>query len=102
MEEGNEMPAYAVFIRERVRDESALEEYRKFAKAAFAGHPVKFLATTGRTETLEGPTVDKVLLLEFPTIDDLRAWYFSPAYREASKLRHQGGDYRVIFLEGNE
>jgi|HubBroStandDraft_6_1064221.scaffolds.fasta_scaffold963472_2 uncharacterized protein (DUF1330 family) len=96
------MPAYAVFIRERVRDESALEDYRKLAKAAFAGHPVKFLATTGSSETVEGAEADKVLLLEFPTIDDLRAWYFSPAYREASKLRHQGGDYRVLFLEGND
>jgi uncharacterized protein (DUF1330 family) len=51
---------------------------------------------------VEGAAADKVLLLEFPTIDDLRAWYFSPAYREASKLRHQGGDYRVLFLEGND
>jgi uncharacterized protein (DUF1330 family) len=96
------MPAYAVFIRERVRDASAIDEYKKLAKASFAGHPVKFIATAGKHETLEGPTAENVLLLEFPTIDALRAWYFSPAYREASKLRHHGGDYRVLFLEGND
>jgi uncharacterized protein (DUF1330 family) len=96
------MPAYAIFIRERVRDADAIDAYKKLAKAAFAGHPVKFLATAGKHETLEGPTAENVLLLEFPTLADAKAWYFSPAYREASKLRHQGGDYRVLFLESND
>ena len=96
------MPAYAIFIRERVRDADAIDAYKKLAKAAFAGHPVKFLATSGKHETLEGPTAENVLLLEFPTLADAKAWYFSPAYREASKLRHQGGDYRVLFLESND
>ncbi|MGA8036997.1 MAG: DUF1330 domain-containing protein [Candidatus Acidiferrales bacterium] len=96
------MSAYAIFIRERVRDADAIDAYKKLAKASFAGQPVKFLATAGKHETLEGPTAENVLLLEFPTLADAKAWYFSPAYRDASKLRHQGGDYRVLFLESND
>jgi uncharacterized protein (DUF1330 family) len=42
---------------------------------------------------LEGPTVEGVAILEFASVEEAKAWYFSPAYQEASRHRYLGGDY---------
>lgn len=94
------MPAYIVFIRDKTRDAGEIAAYKKLARPSFEGHPVQHLALGGRHEVLEGPAAEAALLLEFPTFEDAKAWYHSSAYQEASKLRHQGGDYRVIVFEG--
>jgi uncharacterized protein (DUF1330 family) len=94
------MPAYVIFIRDKTRDAAEISAYKKLAGPSFEGHAVHRLALGGRHEVLEGPAAEAALLLEFPTFEDAKAWYQSPAYQEASKLRHQGGDYRVIVFEG--
>ncbi len=94
------MPAYIIFIREKTRDAAEIAAYKKLAAPSFEGFPVRRLALGGNHEILEGPEAEAALLLEFPTMEDARAWYESPAYQEASKHRHQGGDYRVILFEG--
>jgi uncharacterized protein (DUF1330 family) len=43
------------------------------------GHPIKILAAYGRHVTLEGPEVEGVVVAEFPSIEDVRAWYDSHA-----------------------
>jgi len=32
---------------------------------------------------------------------EAKAWYESPAYREARELRFRGADYRVFLLQGD-
>jgi hypothetical protein len=38
--------------------------------------------------------------LQFPAFEDAKAWYESPAYREACKHRFAGADYRAMIVEG--
>ncbi len=57
-------------------------------------------AANGACETLEDPAAEGVVLLEFPDMAAARAWYESPAYREAREHRFRGGDYRFILFEG--
>ncbi|HBO44640.1 MAG TPA: DUF1330 domain-containing protein [Planctomycetaceae bacterium] len=94
------MAAYAIFIRESTRDASELDAYSQRAGGTLAGHPVSVLAAYGRHEVLEGPEVEGVVILEFPTIDEAKAWYDSPAYREAREHRFKGADYRAVIVEG--
>jgi uncharacterized protein (DUF1330 family) len=61
------MTAYAVFICESTRDSAEMEEYSQMAQDTLAGHPVKVLAAYGRQEVLEGPEVEGVVILEFPS-----------------------------------
>lgn len=44
--------------------------------------------------------VEGVVILEFPTFDEAKAWYDSPAYREVRENRFRGADYRAVIVEG--
>jgi uncharacterized protein (DUF1330 family) len=94
------MPAYAVFIREKTRNAAKLDEYKKLAPASFQKHPVTFLALHGRSEVLEGPQSEEIIILEFPTYEAAQTWYHSAEYQAACEHRFQGGDYRCILTEG--
>jgi len=94
------MTAYIVFTRERTRDEAQLDQYKKLAPASFRQHPATFLAIHGRHEVLEGPALEEIIILEFPTYEEAKSWYHSPEYQAACEHRFQGGDYRCIITEG--
>ena len=94
------MAAYIVFVREGVRDQSELEVYAKKAPSAMVGHRATALAVYGRHEVLEGPPVEGVVILEFPSFEEAKAWYDSPAYCEARQHRFKGADYRAVIVQG--
>ncbi len=93
------MSAYIVFIREREHDAAALGEYAKMAQDSLAGKEFKILSYYGATETLEGPEAKGAVVIEFPSAEAARSWYFSEAYKNARKKRFQGADYRTILIE---
>jgi uncharacterized protein (DUF1330 family) len=94
------MTVYFVFARTHVRNKVELDEYVKNAGATFASHPVKWLARGGQLEVKEGPTLESAVILEFPTMQDAKAWYESPEYQEVAKHRFLGADYSVFLVEG--
>ena len=94
------MPAYIVFTRLRTRNQAELDTYRKSVGASLAGHKLKALANYSPYEVLEGPAVEGVVILEFPTRAEAKAWYSSPAYQDAVKHRFLGADYSAIIVEG--
>ena len=94
------MPAYVVFIREKTLDRSELEAYWSRASATMEGHPIKVLAAYGRHVPLEGPEVEGIVVAECPSVEEARAWYDSPAYREVAEHRFRGAVYRGLIVEG--
>ena len=94
------MAAYIVFTRESTRDASELATYSQKVGPTLTGYPVTVLAAYGRQEVLEGPEVEGVVILEFPSFDEAKAWYDSPAYREVRAHRFRGSDYRAVIVEG--
>jgi len=94
------MAAYAVFIRERTHDPAELETYSQKVGGTLTGHPVTVLAAYGDHEVLEGPEIEGVVILEFPSLAAAKAWYDSPAYREVREHRFRGSDYRAVIVEG--
>ena len=99
------MPAYMIFMREApVRDQAAMELYsasnRRQAGSFVATYGLKPLAVYGALEAFEGEAPDGVIILEFPTTDDARAWYNSPEYQAAVEHRKRGADYRAMLVEG--
>lgn len=94
------MATYGLFIRESTIDPAELEKYTPKAMASLAGHPIKVLAAYGRQEVVEGPDMEGVVLVEFPSFAEAKAWYDSPAYREAREHRFKGAAYRAVFFEG--
>ena len=94
------MATYIVFTRESTRDAAELATYSEQVGGALEGHPVAVLAAYGRHEVLEGPDVEGVVILEFPSFDEAKAWYDSPAYRAVREHRFRGADYRAVIIEG--
>jgi len=94
------MATYIVFMRESTREAAELGTYSEKVGATLGGHPVTVLAAYGRQEVLEGPEVEGVVILEFPSFEAAKAWYDSPAYREVREHRFRGADYRAVIVEG--
>jgi uncharacterized protein (DUF1330 family) len=92
--------AYVIFIKERTRNQQEVDLYRDMAPAGLAGHPITFRVAHGRKEVVEGPDCEDMMMLEFPTFEEAKAWYNSPAYQAASEHRFKGADYRAIIIEG--
>ena len=94
------MAAFIVFSREKTRDKAELDAYGVLAGKSMAGHAAIPRAIYGLHETLEGAATEGVVILEFATFDEAKAWYSSPAYTEARAQRLKGADYRVMIVEG--
>src|SRR5271169_1668664 len=98
--ESDSMPAYVVITKTRTRNRSELDLYAKQAPAFMAGHPATYLARFGACEVKEGAAVEGVAIIQFPTFEEAKTWYESPAYQEASQHRFRGGDYNIVIVEG--
>lgn len=99
------MPAYIIVFRETpVRDQDRIDEYSRRNRESAADFQEQFgirpLVVYGRSEAPEGANPDGVVLMQFPTIADAKAWYESPAYQEALAFRKDAADWRVVIVEG--
>jgi uncharacterized protein (DUF1330 family) len=95
------MAAYAIG-RLEMRNPSWVQEYGPKTAALVAKHGGKYLVRGGAMERLEGegklPSV--IVVLEFPTMAQARAWYNDPEYAPLIKLRQSGSDLDFILVEG--
>ena len=77
-----------------------MELYGKKTRENPIDPKLKVLSVYGATEALEGNAPDGIVMLEFPTMQDAKAWYNSPGYQAATQHRKQGADYRVFIVQG--
>ncbi|TPM24594.1 DUF1330 domain-containing protein [Mesorhizobium sp. B2-3-5] len=94
------MTVYAVFARDEMTNQAEFDTYSEMVPDANVGHPLKPLAVYGQHVTLEGPSIEGAVILEFPTMEAATAWYNSPAYQTAVKHRHAAAKYRAFLVEG--
>ena len=81
------MPAY-VIADVSVSDPERYKSYAALSPAAVAAAGGRFLVRGGRAETLEGDWAPgRVVVAEFVDLAAARAFYDSPAYREARAQR---------------
>ena len=95
------MPAY-LYATLEVSDPLAYEEYRSQAPAVIAAHGGRYLVRGGATEVLEGDVQPlRQVILEFPDMAQLKAFYHSPAYQALVAVRQgatRGG--HLLAIEG--
>jgi uncharacterized protein (DUF1330 family) len=95
------MPAYMLFIREgAIRDPSELAEYSRMNREGPRDPNLKPLVVYGAIEPVEGTAPDGMVMLQFPTVQDAKAWYDSPSYQAALAHRQKGADYRAFIVQG--
>ena len=93
------MPAY-VIVEIRVTDPAKFEEYKKLVPPTIAAFGGKYLARGRRAEMLEGGwDPERVVILEFPTLERAREWWASEAYRRPKEMRQLSATTRMIVVE---
>jgi len=94
------MPAY-VIANVEVKDPVRYEECRKMVLPTITAYGGHFLARGGKVDTLEGPWhPNRLVIVEFPSVERARAWWSSPEYADAKALRQQTSDGSLIVIEG--
>ncbi|KAF0108534.1 MAG: hypothetical protein FD146_420 [Anaerolineaceae bacterium] len=94
------MSAY-VIVDIEVTDPAGYEEYKKLAPAAVQLYGGRYIARGGRNETLEGGWhTNRLVILEFESIEKAKAWLDSPEYAPARALRHKYARTNMVVVEG--
>jgi uncharacterized protein (DUF1330 family) len=84
-----------------VFDSAGYEEYRVRTPATIAAHGGRYLARVGATDVLEGAWIPKrLVILEFPSMANLRAWWHSPEYQALRAIRERTTHSRLVATEG--
>lgn len=74
--------------------------YRDRVLATVEGHGGQYLTRGGKAEALEGAAPARMVVLEFPTFEAARTWYFSPEYQDILGMRSAAATCRLILVEG--
>lgn len=94
------MSAY-IIVKIQVSDPSKLKNYQEVAPAIIEKYNGKFIARGGEVVSLEGPDEQrKVVIIEFPSLDDAKKFYGSDEYTKAIKLRIGVSECEMIAVDG--
>jgi uncharacterized protein (DUF1330 family) len=94
------MPAY-VIVDIEVHDPVRYEEYKRLAAPTVAAHGGRYVVRGGPAEVLEGGrTPHRVVVLEFASLEQARAWWGSDDYAPAKALRQACAGTEMILVAG--
>jgi uncharacterized protein (DUF1330 family) len=94
------MPAYVV-VEIEVTDPIKYEKYKQLAPASIRKYGGRYLVRGGSVETLEGKwTPRRFVILQFDSMQQAKAWWDSPEYREAKLLRQASARTEMICAPG--
>ena len=94
------MSAY-IIVEVEIKDPVKYEGYKKLTPATLALYGGKFVARGGKAELLEGDKQpERIVILEFESVEKAKAWWNSPEYSEIKKIRYEAANSRMVVLEG--
>ena len=94
------MTAYVIMDIE-VTDPEGYKEYIKLAPETVKLYGGKYIARGGHNELLEGDwQVKRLVILEFPSVEQAKNWLNSSDYAPARKLRHRYAQTKMVVVEG--
>jgi uncharacterized protein (DUF1330 family) len=95
------MPAYSI-TDVNVLDAEGFKRYRELAAPAVARYGGRFLVRGAEPLVAEGewPSQQRVNIIEFTSMEQLRAWYDSPEYAPARDIARHALRRRLLFVEG--
>jgi len=94
------MAAY-IIVEVDVHSPEEYEDYKKLTPGSLIHFQGKFIVRGGKTETLEGDwNPQRIVILEFPTLELAKKWWASEEYAPAKALRQRTAKTRMIAIEG--
>jgi uncharacterized protein (DUF1330 family) len=97
---GDLMAAY-IIAKVNITDWDQYKEYTKVTPGVIEKFGGRFLARGGEIITLEGPEeTRRVVILEFPSLEKAKEFYYSKEYTEAKKLREGVATASFLLIDG--
>ncbi len=94
------MPAYVIGQVE-VTDPETFAKYSAQVPATIAQYGGRYLVRGGETQAIEGDWAPpRVVVLEFPSMEQLKKWYYSEEYKPLIALRQQSAKTQLSFVDG--
>ena len=94
------MAGYAI-IHDEIQDQALFAEFRQRVGATVEAHGGKYLVRGGAIEVVDGDwSPDRIVVIEFDSVDQARAWLNSSEYAEVRKIRVKAASASVIIVEG--
>ena len=84
-----------------VTDPAGYEDYRKQVLAVVTKYGGRFIVRGGKVDSKEGGwTPKRIVVLEFPSMEQAQKFYHSAEYAPLIKLRQQASKGKLILVEG--
>jgi uncharacterized protein (DUF1330 family) len=94
------MTAY-LLARVEITDWDRYKEYVQETPGVVKKYGGKFIARGGKVETLEGTEEKRrLVLIEFPSFEKAKDFYYSQEYQETKKLREGAASGQFMAIDG--
>ncbi|WP_210489326.1 DUF1330 domain-containing protein [Microvirga antarctica] len=94
------MPTFAIARLRNVEIGPAIVEYLRRIDSTLVPFGGRFVLHGDPVEVLEGDWSGDLVAIQFPSRQEARAWYASPAYRAILSLRTDHSTSDVILIDG--
>ena len=94
------MPKGYIIGHITVTDPDAYKEYVALDTPILEGLGGRFIIRGGRSEVPEGETLDRHVVIEFPSYEAAFAAYNDPAYQEVADIRRRSARSIMVVVEG--
>lgn len=94
------MSAYAVGHLRHVAMGPAIAEYLERIEDTLPPFGGRFLVHGAEVEVIEGAWPGHLIIVEFPDLASVHAWYASPAYQAILRLRTDNSEGDVVIVDG--
>ncbi|MEU5400864.1 DUF1330 domain-containing protein [Streptomyces sp. NPDC005963] len=83
-------------------DTPEVRRYRELAQGSIAQYGGRYVVRGALPEALEGdwPAANRMVIIEFPSLEQAKSWYTSPEYAQARATRPGISGRRMLFVEG--
>jgi uncharacterized protein (DUF1330 family) len=93
------MVAYVV-LQIEITDPGKHAKYREIATPIVEKYGGRYLARGGKMEVIEGESLSRIVIVEFPSIKRFKSFYHAPEYQEAKVLRQSATRGNMLVVEG--
>ena len=83
-----------------VTDPEGYKAYQAFVRPFLAANEGRFIVRGGQLEVVEGTSLPRVVVIEFPSFQHASRVYHSAEYQEGKKLRRGRSSGNVVIVEG--
>ncbi|MCZ4353442.1 DUF1330 domain-containing protein [Roseovarius aestuarii] len=94
------MPKGYIIGHITVSDPEAYQEYVERDTPILQGLGGRFIVRGGASETPEGETLNRHIVVEFPSYAAAKAAYNDPDYQNVADIRRRTADSVIILVEG--